>query len=417
MLPGPVRMAIRNARILLDRPLDALEAGLATVQGEVQALRGKVEHLSTNLDGVSGALERVDRGMRELYNQARGEVAEVARALERVDRGLRDLFNQTRADILARTDVLLEVLDQRIDRVETGLRRQGAEGGPGGGPPGAAHEPLPKWPDPRRVDYRDGLAPEEVSLAAYLLSFVPDGEAREYAVEHMRRYLLTLRHVPPPAGAQPILDLGSNGQLLPALVTRHGYAAIRCGLHPRRGPPSPALVVAQAAGPERYAFPAEAFDFERDRFPYQEAEFQGVLCLEVLEHLTADPMGMLWEINRVLRPGGWLVLTTPNIASTRAIEGLLSGHAPYHFSQYYRDGSRDLRHNREYTPGEVAELLGLAGFEVTVTTEDAWWRPSPAILDLLEARGLPRTLRGDDIVAVGLRRGAPRERYPASLYV
>ncbi len=33
--------------------------------------------------------------------------------------------------------------------------------------------------------------------------------------------------------------------------------------------------------------------------------------MEVLEHFTADPMFALAELNRVLKPGGFLLLTTP----------------------------------------------------------------------------------------------------------
>ena len=384
-----------------------------------------------HLADVSQALERVDRGLRELFNQTCAEIqtrtegllqtyaanlTDVAQAFERLDRGFRDLFNQARADILARTDVLLEVLDQRIDRVEAGLRRRGEGAESDRWSSGPVLVPLAEVGDGQRLDYREGLAPEEVRLAEYLLSFVPEGEARRYATAHLRRYLLTLRHIPPRAGAAPVLDVGSNGQILPALVKRHGYTALRCVLHPAGGPPPAALVLTQADGPNRFAFPATACDVERERFPYGDGEFQGVLCLEVLEHLTADPMAMLWEINRVLCPGGWLVLTTPNLASCRAIEALLAGYAPYHFSQYLRTGSRD-RHNREYVPSEVAELLRLAGYEATVTTEDAWWRPNPAILALLREQRHSDALRGDDIVAVGIKRTPPLERYPNSLYV
>ncbi len=50
-------------------------------------------------------------------------------------------------------------------------------------------------------------------------------------------------------------------------------------------------------------------------FHIQMSHFDVALCCELIEHLAEDPMHMLLELNRVLRWGGLLILTTPNIAS------------------------------------------------------------------------------------------------------
>ena len=49
-------------------------------------------------------------------------------------------------------------------------------------------------------------------------------------------------------------------------------------------------------------------------FPYPDAHFATVICGELIEHLFEDPMHLMSEVNRILKPGGHLVLTTPNIA-------------------------------------------------------------------------------------------------------
>ena len=45
--------------------------------------------------------------------------------------------------------------------------------------------------------------------------------------------------------------------------------------------------------------------------PFEDAAFDYVVCTEVIEH-TTDPSRAVAELARVLRPGGTLVLTTPN---------------------------------------------------------------------------------------------------------
>jgi 2-polyprenyl-3-methyl-5-hydroxy-6-metoxy-1,4-benzoquinol methylase len=159
------------------------------------------------------------------------------------------------------------------------------------------------------------------------------------------------------------------------------------------------------------------FNVEADPFPYEDGFFRTVLCCELIEHLRRDPMHMLWECNRVLQPDGYLLLTTPNIASARAIEGLLAGCGPYHFAQYNRTDIAD-QHNREYAPYEVGVALAAAGFTVVaLETEDVWLRSNPAIIELLRELQIWTELRADNIFALARKTSAPIERYPQELYV
>ncbi|HLJ13656.1 MAG TPA: methyltransferase domain-containing protein, partial [Bryobacteraceae bacterium] len=144
---------------------------------------------------------------------------------------------------------------------------------------------------------------------------------------------------------------------------------------------------------------------------------------ELIEHLFEDPMHLMSEINRILKPGGHLVLTTPNIASLRAISAVLQGYHPGLFQSYMRpsqSGEVDARHNREYTPREISDLLANSGFEVTLL-ETGPFRDEPRpelawVTHLLEHYLLSSELRGDGIYAVGRKAGPVRERYPGWLY-
>ena len=98
---------------------------------------------------------------------------------------------------------------------------------------------------------------------------------------------------------------------------------------------------------------------EEDRFPYSDESFDVVLFCEVIEHLQTDPVAAIEEIHRVLRPGGRLVLTTPNVARLENVARLVAGANIYDpYSGYGAYG----RHNREYTRHELHRLLLYSGF-------------------------------------------------------
>jgi SAM-dependent methyltransferase len=144
----------------------------------------------------------------------------------------------------------------------------------------------------------------------------------------------------------------------------------------------------------------------------------------LIEHLPNDPMFMMAEINRILKPGGHLVLTTPNITSMRAMGAILQGYHPGFFPAYIRprkaDEEPEARHNREYAPKEIALLFHYSGLELKLLeTAEFLDEPHPELLwvkHMLEHYKLPTNLRGDGIYAVGIKRGPIRERYPAWLY-
>ncbi len=101
------------------------------------------------------------------------------------------------------------------------------------------------------------------------------------------------------------------------------------------------------------------FNIEEERFPFADAEFDVVLFCEIIEHLLMNPVAVLKEIKRVLKPGGALILTTPNVSRLENVTKMVAGVNIYDpYSGYGPYG----RHNREYNQHELYLLLDYLGF-------------------------------------------------------
>jgi SAM-dependent methyltransferase len=258
-------------------------------------------------------------------------------------------------------------------------------------------------------------------LTDYLAGWALHDDARKYFETHQTRLVKTLEITPPGCPGDRILEMGAYLQITPALRSRLGYGYVRGCYYGRAGQSDHREVI--SAGGEHFACEIDHFDAERDRFPYLDGEYATVLCCELLEHLVEDPMHLMCEVHRILRPDGHVVLTTPNVAALRGLSAILQGYHPGFFHAYIRpaaSGEVDARHNREYTPREIQQLLENSGFDV-VLLETGEFRDLPHpeygwVVHLLEQYRLPTELRGDGIYAVGRKSGPVRERYPGWLY-
>lgn len=136
--------------------------------------------------------------------------------------------------------------------------------------------------------------------------------------------------------------------LTPVLARMQGSVLdVGCGEMPFRGllPPGVRYTgldvpAADDFGMRRHP---DIVDFDGLHIPFPDASQDHVLCTEVLEH-AEDPVALIAEMHRVLRPGGTLVATVPFAARVH--------HAPH---DYHR-----------FTPFRLARMLD--GFtEVTIT--------------------------------------------------
>ncbi len=264
---------------------------------------------------------------------------------------------------------------------------------------------------------------EPLVQSSYLAGWNPEESgAREYLETHLARLRKTLDIIPRGGPSDRILEMGAYLQLTPSLHYKLGYGEVRGCYYGPAGQKDHKQVT--SAEGETFACDVDLFDAEKDPFPYPDEHFTTVLCGELIEHLASDPMHLMSEVNRILVPGGHFILTTPNIGSLRAIGAILLGYHPGFFPAYIKPveegGETDSRHNREYTPKEVARLLIDSGFEITLL-ETGEFRDEPHpehawVEHLLDRYDLPADLRGDGIYSVGRKTGPVKVRYPDWLY-
>lgn len=212
------------------------------------------------------------------------------------------------------------------------------------------------------------------ALLQILLSVAIDGanagELDAYAREDCDRFLYTLDLVP--QGPVDLLEIGANPYFMSLLLHRFRPKAVATRVNYFGGPVAWASQTVVATGLDG-ASSTHQFDYvnanlEAHRLPLDNDSFDVVLYCEVLEHMVEDPVRSLLELKRLLRPGGALILTTPNVARLENVARLVSGANIYDpYSGYGPYG----RHNREYTRHELSRLMAFCGFsqEVVFTAD------------------------------------------------
>jgi SAM-dependent methyltransferase len=194
----------------------------------------------------------------------------------------------------------------------------------------------------------------------------PDDPALEewflkYAREHRRRLAADLhlidRHVE--RGAR-VLEYGAIPLLITAALAAQEYELDAVDLKPERF----------AKAITRLGLNVTRCDVETEAVPFAPGTFDVVLFNELFEHLRINPIFTLREAHRVLKPGGLLLLSTPNLRSLRGIRNLLlhnQAHAASAgvYEQYEKiETLGHMGHVREYTTREVSDFLTRVGFGV-----------------------------------------------------
>ena len=203
---------------------------------------------------------------------------------------------------------------------------------------------------------------------------------------YLRRFVDGLRLSDIPEGAH-VLDIHArtgNGTLY---FYQHGKvgSAVCAGISPKMGEICQRRL--EEAGFRDFVW-VQIFDYS---LPFANAEFDAVLCFETVEHFS-EPERLVAELGRVTKPGGALILTTPNVLwepihALAAITGLHHSEGPHRFIRY----------------GRLLHMVEAAGFRVERAETTVLIPAGPAPLVRL-GEWLEKRTKNSLMPWVGLRR-------------
>ena len=123
---------------------------------------------------------------------------------------------------------------------------------------------------------------------------------------HARVLSLLLRLAPPNPRTR-VLDIGAGTGALSARLAAAGYDVAACDLYPEEfRVPNVECLGVDAGG----------------LLPYADGGFDVAIAVELVEHIDHHA-ALFAEVRRILRPGGMLAFTTPNILSLKSRVGFL----------------------------------------------------------------------------------------------
>lgn len=158
-----------------------------------------------------------------------------------------------------------------------------------------------------------------------------------------------------PSFSESVLEIGCGTGATLAWLKTSGYCNFTTGIE---------LVAQQAKSAEKVVDRIIQGSIETVDFASWTERFDLILCLDVLEHLY-DPWALIDRLSRLLKPGGRLVASIPNIRHISVLVPLLFQGT----WTYSERGILDKTHLRFFTKKSAIHLMTCGGLKMVCVKE------------------------------------------------
>jgi len=208
---------------------------------------------------------------------------------------------------------------------------------------------------------------EIINLKDYFSNSIVTPEVKQeligYIDEAFNRIVFTFQLIPD-VKAGKLLEIGANPYFLTLLIKKYrNYEISLINYFGENGNTDASQTIDNEKYGEKHTFNFKNINIEKEALPYPEKYFDVVICGEVIEHLIENPVFSLYNIHRILKDDGVLIISTPNVFRYQNVLKFICNHKFSIYDPYSNYGLYG-RHNREYSMYEFQDILEKTGFSV-----------------------------------------------------